>query len=56
MLCEKVSPLKNVEDITIVMHGNTFNRFYRYPNPKYVEPREYKVTHTKSDADELLQT
>ncbi len=37
------------------MHGNTFNKFYRYPNPSYVEPREYTSDHVKTPADRQEQ-
>ena len=44
MLCE------DVNDIKIVKHGNTFNKFYRFPNPEFVYKNEldlmfYKKTH-----------
>ena len=51
MLCEDVN--EEVNDIKIVIHGNTFNRFYQFPNPEFVYKNEldlmyYKKTHEKA--------
>ena len=45
MLCEEVT------DVTIVKHGNTFDRFYRFPNPEFVHKNELAVDDYKDYGD-----
>ena len=48
MLCEEVT------DVKIVMHGNTYDRFYRFPNPEFVRENELSKEHyIKSHEDAL---
>jgi len=51
MLCEEVTNVK------IVMHGNTFDRFYRFPNPEFVRGNElgvghYRASHAEAECSE----
>ena len=48
MLCEQVTNVK------IVKHGNTFNRFYRFPNPEFVYNNELDATAYEANADNII--
>jgi len=46
MLCEEVTNVK------IVMHGNTYDRFYRFPNPVFVRENEVEKSDDDDDDDD----